>query len=243
MFDDSLTPKEGTAKQEAAKTQGKYQDRVVDSNYVKQSLDMLKEISIETAHELEQLLGDEWQDKVIKYLEDGWGAKPAHAIGILNIISTDIYNQLQSDELTQNEYDNLKEKQKRVDTLANAISRDISQGMNMRRLYQVFAQGGDVTTAIAESYLPEKTVEEINNLRESISRAKTDAELANAGRPKGTKSSTKTTNQNNTSVNKSSKKELLQRMKDKANNLVNKSGKKIDDIANEIIDKIKKLKC
>jgi hypothetical protein len=240
LFDENLVPINGEFKQETAITQSeKQEDRPVDGTYVKQSLEQLRDISLQTARELEDLLGRGWAEKTLTYLESGGGAKPAQAIGVLNVISTQIFNNLQSEDLSTKQYNDLRSQQKRVDLLTNDTSRQISLGLNMRRIYKIFADGGNINSAIAEQVLTPEVRKEIDALKASLSRPKTDAEINQASRPVTPTTNTKTSS---SSKNMETAEELKKKFKDKVESM-NTKGTDLMDRVKNVISSISKTKC
>lgn len=231
----------GEAKQKTAITQGKVQDRSVDGDYVKVTIENLKEIALETTKTLEERFGDKWVEKSLNFLETR-NVSNAQMIGLLNAMSTKVLQDMESESLSEKQYNNLKALQSRVDRATNKISRIASIALNMRKVLRKFAQGGNINEILAQRILTQETKDAIEAIDESIKRKKTDAEINNASRPTNPTKKQKQSSQTSQKA-QSTKDELLADVRTKAKEMREKSGRKeknLRDTMKDIADRIKK---
>jgi hypothetical protein len=141
-------------KQQTAITQAAGQEREpFDADYVKAHLTDLAQISFLNAKQLETALGEDWMEKVVQFFEDNPNAgNIAQVSGLLNVISTIVYNRLQS-ERDGGRITRLKFMQGRIDRITNYVMRSASLALNERRLYRDFAKARPVEEILAEIIL------------------------------------------------------------------------------------------
>lgn len=159
-------------------------------------------------------------------------------IGIMNIMSTEINQDLQTTENAK-EANKLKRLQTRVDNVANTRLRESSLALNMKRLMRQFAKGGSIKQAIAETILSKEQIEFANSLEQAMASTPTDEQLnnsngstSNRGGKGNTSSKTKT--QSEPSV---SEKEARRVVVDKANT----AGIREDENGNKVKKSAKEL--
>lgn len=229
----------GTAKQDTAKTQGEVQDRSVDGNYVKLTLENLKAIALETSKKLEEKYGNKWVEKTLNFLETR-NVSNAQMIGVLNTMSTKVLEDIKEEGISDTKYNNLKSLQKRIDNVTNKISRIASLSLNMRRVLRKFAQGENINSVLAQTILTKEVRDEIQSIEQSLERKKTDNEINNASRPTNPKTKT-TTTKKSSQVAETTRDELLQDIRQKANEYRQKSGNKdLKSKMKDIAERIKK---
>ena len=230
----------GSAKQETAKTQGEVQDRSVDGNYVKVTIENLKEIALETSKKLEDKFGDKWVEKTLNFLESR-SVSNAQMIGVLNAMSTKVMDDMKATDLSEGKYNSLRAIQKRIDNATNKISRIASIALNMRKVLRKFAEGGNINEVLAQVVLTNEVRAEMKAIDESIKRIKTDEEINNATTPTNPKGTQKTSTQS--SKSQTSKEELLSNVTSKADEYRQKTGrtqKNLRSTMKDIAERIKK---
>lgn len=229
----------GTDKQQTAKTQEKVQDRSVDGNYVKVTIENLKEIALETTKKLEDKFGDKWVEKAINFLETR-SVSNAQMIGVLNAMSTKVMQDLQQPNISETKYNTLISLQRRIDNATNKISRIASIALNMRRVLKKFAAGGNINEILAQAVLTDEVRKEMQAIDESIKRIKTDEEINNATTPTNPKGTRKTGSQS--SKSQTSKDELLSNVTSKADEYRQKTGRKEKNLRGTMKDIAERIK-
>ncbi len=238
-------------KQQTAKTTENIEGREVDGQHITASLTSLKAISLQNVLVLKSVLGDKWMDKVLTQLErKKYLGNSAQVIGIMNIMSTEINQDLQSTENAK-DANKLKKLQRRVDSVANTRLREASLTLNMKRLMRQFANGGDIKQAIADTILSKEQIEFANSIEQEMASTPNDADLnkSDGSLSSGKKSSRSGSSQKSTKEPLVSEKEARSVVEDKANtagiredengNRVKKSAK---ELFNDAFNKINNIK-
>jgi hypothetical protein len=188
------------ANQITAETTGNVQEREVSGEYVRLTLQNMKDIATQKMLQLQEVLGEDWVEKSISFFErEPYSGNPAIIIGLSNIISTDIQNKIQSTTDIK-ELDSLVALQNRMDRVVNRNGRVASLALNYRRIFTSFAQGDSVTDAMAGNNLTEEAKKQIEVVKKALVEQPTDEQLNSVGnvvppssqKTKGAKSSRKT---------------------------------------------------
>lgn len=240
IFEDNKTKQ-----QLAADTQGAGQERQVDGAYVEALENDLKQVSLQNAKLLQETLGAEWGEKTLSYIEKNPSqGHLGQVIGILNVISTDIYQQIK-DTHDGNKLNELQALQNRVDVVSNQRAREASLGLRQRILYTKFAQGENMRDVLANQVLLPEQQELQNSINDIISQKATEEEINKASKPKTDKKKRKPSTKKISSKN--TKEELINKgieaqsqVDPDTGNTVKKSFK---DYVTDAINKIKNIKC
>ena len=224
--------------QDTAQTTSDVQGRDVISPYIKLTLDELRAISISVSNELQTLLGNQWKEKTLEYLESGLLGNHAVSIAVLNAMSQEIQEQLENNSLGSKKYDEILELRTRIDNQSNRIGRQLSLGMNMRRILRVFSLGQDMTSVYSEVILDDKTIEDLEITRKAIDEVITDDQLNTISRTTTTTTNTNTNTKQKTPQKQQTTKDLIDKLK-----LNKKSGDSTSELINKAKDFIKKLNC
>lgn len=235
-------------KQDTAETTSKVQEREVSGEYVRLTLQNMKDIATQKALQLQDVLGEDWVKKSIEFFErEPFSGNPAIIIGLSNIISSDLDAQIKATTDIK-ELDALVALQNRMDRVVNRNGRVASLALNYRRIFTSFAQGDSVTDSMAGNNLTEESKKQIEVVKKALAEQPTDEQLNSQGnvvtpttpKAKTTKSSRKTQTD---SVLKS-------QIKNNAINSltqVDANGKKVtktwQDAVREANEEIKKHKC
>lgn len=176
---------EDVLKRITAVTQEDVQDRkvMVDTSYVRVALEDIKEIALQNANALYMQFGEDWQTKVMDYLSDYLNAaNPAQAIGILNVISTDVQQKIEKSQ-SPAERTKLFKLQDKADELSILFASQASLGINARKILRQFAQGGNMSKLVLDKILTEDTIQTIEEINKIMSVAPSNDELNNATMP------------------------------------------------------------
>jgi hypothetical protein len=168
-----------------AVTQEDVQDRkvMVDTSYVRVALENIKEIALQNANALYMQFGEDWQNKVMDYLSDYLNAaNPAQAIGILNVISTDVQQKIEKSQ-SPAERTKLFKLQDKADELSILFASQASLGINARKILRQFAQGGNMSKLVLDKILTEDTMQTIEEINRIAASKPTNEELNNATLP------------------------------------------------------------
>jgi hypothetical protein len=168
-----------------AVTQEDVQDRkvMVDTSYVRVALENIKEIALQNANALYMQFGEDWQTKVMDYLSDYLNAaNPAQAIGILNVISTDVQQKIEKSQ-SPAERTKLFKLQDKADELSILFASQASLGINARKILRQFAQGGNMSKLVLDKILTEDTMQTIEEINRIAASKPTNEELNNATLP------------------------------------------------------------
>jgi hypothetical protein len=168
-----------------AVTQEDVQDRkvMVDTSYVRVALENIKEIALQNANALYMQFGEDWQTKVMDYLSDYLNAaNPAQAIGILNVISTDVQQKIEKSQ-SPTERTKLFKLQDKADELSILFASQASLGINARKILRQFAQGGNMSKLVLDKILTEDTMQTIEEINRIAASKPTNEELNNATLP------------------------------------------------------------
>jgi hypothetical protein len=168
-----------------AVTQEDVQDRkvMVDTSYVRVALENIKEIALQNANALYMQFGEDWQNKVMDYLSDYLNAaNPAQAIGILNVISTDVQQKIEKSQ-SPTERTKLFKLQDKADELSILFASQASLGINARKILRQFAQGGNMSKLVLDKILTEDTMQTIEEINRIAASKPTNEELNNATLP------------------------------------------------------------
>jgi hypothetical protein len=168
-----------------AVTQEDVQDRkvMVDTSYVRVALEDIKEIALQNANALYMQFGEDWQTKVMDYLSDYLNAaNPAQAIGILNVISTDVQQKIEKSQ-SPTERTKLFKLQDKADELSILFASQASLGINARKILRQFAQGGNMSKLVLDKILTEDTMQTIEEINRIAASKPTNEELNNATLP------------------------------------------------------------
>jgi len=165
-------------KQQTAVTQEAGQERAaLDGSYVKAHLEDLRGISLMNARILQESLGTDWKEKMIDFLEENPTAgNVAQVSGILNVMNTDIYNEI-SKSKNGTEISKLKYLQARADRITYDTARSASLALNQRRMYQDFGQGKDVADILSSVILTPEQQDMKAKAEEVLKQKFDDAEL------------------------------------------------------------------
>lgn len=233
-----------TKNQVAAETQGAGQDRIVTGEYAVALESDLREVSVQVANVLRQELGAGWGMKTLEWIEQNpANGNVAQVIGVLNIISTENYQEIQD---THNGaiVNKLKAVQNRIDKVALQRAQDASRGLRQRMLYAQFAKGQPIVDVLADSILTPEMLSLKTELDEVLSEEVTDDELNSAPPLKTTQPAKKSTIR---SVTGTAKKKSNPAIKDelisKGAEAANKTKKSFKDLINDAKDKLKNTKC
>jgi len=168
-----------------AVTQEDVQDRkvMVDTSYVRVALEDIKEIALQNANALYMQFGEDWQNKVMDYLSDYLNAaNPAQAIGILNVISTDVQQKIEKSQ-SPTERTKLFKLQDKSDELSILFASQASLGINARKILRQFAQGGNMSKLVLDRILTEDTIGAIEEINKIVSSKPTNEELNSVSMP------------------------------------------------------------
>ena len=189
------------AQQVTAETTSNVQGREVNGDYVRLTLQNMKDIATQKMLQLQDVLGEDWVKKSIDFFErEPYSGNPAIIIGLSNIISTDLDNKIK--EATDiKEIDSLTALQNRMDRVVNRNGRVASLALNYRRIFTSFAKGDSVTDAMSGNNLSEESKKQIEAVKKALAERPTDEELNSVGEvvtpsepiAKSNKSSRKTT--------------------------------------------------
>jgi len=236
------------AQQVTAETTSNVQGREVNGDYVRLTLQNMKDIATQKMLQLQDVLGEDWVKKSIDFFErEPYSGNPAIIIGLSNIISTDLDNKIR--EATDiKEIDSLTALQNRMDRVVNRNGRVASLALNYRRIFTSFAKGDSVTDAMSGNNLSEESKKQIEAVKKALAERPTDEELNSVGEvvtpsepiAKSNKSSRKTTSDNT----------LKAQIKNNAINSltqIDENGKKItrtwQDAVREAKEEAKNHKC
>lgn len=233
-----------TKEQLAAKTQGDKQNRQVDGPYVVALETDLREISIQSAEVLRGALGADWGEKTLKWIEDHPSqGNIAQVVGILNIISTDNYQDIQATH-NGNQIRKLTNLQKRIDKVSIKRARDASLGLVQRKLYEKFAQGGNMNQVLAQSILSPEMNDLRTSLDEILSEDVSDEEINKVTAVKTAKPKKQSlVKQVMGKTKKQSDPALKNDLILQAAAAANKTGKTVKELIAEANEKIKNIKC
>lgn len=239
IFENNVTKKQVTAV-----TQGKYQQRVVDGDYVVALQSDLRDVSLQSVNLLKNALGANWGERTLRWIEQHPSEGDlAQIVGVLNVISNENYQDIQ-DTHDSSKLSKLYSIQKRIDVATNKNARIASLALNQRRLYQKFAQGGNMQDVLTNVILSPEMLEMQEQLEAILSEEHTDAEI-NAPQPmqpvKQKKQSLikKITSRTKLKSNPAIKDDL----KTKGADVANKTGKSFKELIDEANAKIKNIKC
>lgn len=166
-----------TAKQLTAQTQGEGQQREVNGSYVVALESDLRDASMQTAALLESQLGGDWGLKTLSWIEQNPSqGNLAQVVGVLNVISTDIFQSINSTTDSQ-QLGRLKDIQNRIDVVSNQRARTASLTLRQRILYSKFAQGEKVTDALAQMILSPEQIELIDEVNANMATPVTDEQI------------------------------------------------------------------
>lgn len=171
--------------QQTAKTQGEGQDRIpLDGSYIQAHLADLRSISLNNARVLRDALGNDWKEKMINFFEENPKAGDIAVVsGILNVINTDINNEIAASK-NGTEISKLKDLQARADRITYDTARSASLALNQRRLYQDFGQGKNVADIISSIILTPEQQDIKRKVEEALKQKFTDEELNKPKPPK-----------------------------------------------------------
>jgi hypothetical protein len=220
----------------------------VSGEYVRLTLQNMKDIATQKALQLQDVLGEDWVKKSIEFFErEPFSGNPAIIIGLSNIISTDLDAQIKASTDIK-ERDKLMALQNRMDKVVNRNGRVASLALNYRRIFTSFAQGDSVTDAMAGNNLSEESKKQIEVVKKALAEKPTDEQLNSVGEvvtpstpnKKGAKSSRKT----------STDATLKSQIKNNAINSLtqvdengNKTRKTWQDAVRDAVEEVKKHKC
>lgn len=164
--------------QQTAKTQGEGQERIpLDGTYIQAHLADLRSISLNNARVLKDALGNDWKEKMINFFEENPKAGDIAVVsGILNVINTDINNEITASK-NGTEISKLKDLQARADRITYDTARSASLALNQRRLYQDFGQGKNVADIISSIILTPEQQDIKRKVEEALKQKFTDEEL------------------------------------------------------------------
>jgi len=194
-----------TLVQQTAKTQGEGQERVpLDGTYVQAHLADLRSISLNNARVLQDALGNYWKEKMVNFFEENPKAGDIAVVsGILNVINTDINNEIAASK-NGTEISKLKDLQARADRITYDTARSASLALNQRRMYQDFGQGKTVSDILSSIILTPEQQAIKSKVEEALKQKFTDEELnkPKSAKPKKSVQTKKQTAKNDDSVKK-----------------------------------------
>jgi len=194
-----------TLVQQTAKTQGEGQERVpLDGTYVQAHLADLRSISLNNARVLQDALGNYWKEKMVNFFEENPKAGDIAVVsGILNVINTDINNEIAASK-NGTEISKLNDLQARADRITYDTARSASLALNQRRMYQDFGQGKTVSDILSSIILTPEQQAIKSKVEEALKQKFTDEELnkPKSAKPKKSVQTKKQTAKNDDSVKK-----------------------------------------
>lgn len=236
------------SKQDTAETTSNVQEREVSGEYVRLTLQNMKDIATQKALQLQDVLGEDWVKKSIEFFErEPFSGNPAIIIGLSNIISTDLDAQIKATTDIK-ELDTLVALQNRMDRVVNRNGRVASLALNYRRIFTSFAQGDSVTDAMAGNNLTEESKKQIEVVKKALSEQPTDEQLNSVGNvTTPTATPTKTSKSSRKTQTDSSLKSQIKNNAINSLTQVDANGKKVtktwQDAVREANEEIKKHKC
>ena len=236
-----------TEKQLAAVTQGEGQNREVDGAYVQALESDLREISLQNAKALKETLGENWGEKTIDYLDKNpTGGNLAQVIGILNVISTDVFQQIQNTH-DSNKLNKLYALQNKIDVISNARAREASLGLRQRILYTKFAQGEKLTDVLANQILSPEVQQLQDSVNAILAEKESDETVNKATKPKTARAKKEGSPKKKAPISKEDKKQILLQAINATNQVDPITGEKTKTTFQNLIqaanDKIKNIKC
>lgn len=233
-----------TSKQLAAETQGAGQNREVDGDYVIALESDLRQVSVQSAALLRNELGANWGEKTIDWMErNPKQGDLGQIIGLLNIISTDIFQDIQ-DTHDSKRVAKLKALQRRVDNISNKNARMASLGLRQRILYSKFAQGESLVDTLSQTILSDEMKQLQSSMEEILTETVSDKEI-NTSPPLKTSMPKKKSSIRNIigSAKRRSNPDVRNEIINKGAEVANSTKKTFKELVEEAKAKLNNIKC